>query len=63
MAEVQARGAHVIAIATEGSAGRVAERGEEVVEVPRTDSLLQPLFCHDAAAAVPPTSAPSARAA
>ena len=44
MAEVQARGAHVIAIATEGSAGRVAEHAEEVVEVPRTDWLLQPLL-------------------
>ena len=44
MAEVQARGAHVIAIATEGSAGRVAEHAEEVVEVPSTDWLLQPLL-------------------
>ena len=44
IAEVQARGAHVIAIATEGSAGRVAEHAEEVVEVPRTDWLLQPLL-------------------
>ena len=44
MAEVQARGAHVIAIATEGSAGQVAEHAEEVVEVPRTDWLLQPLL-------------------
>jgi glutamine---fructose-6-phosphate transaminase (isomerizing) len=44
MAEVQARGAHVIAIATEGSAGQVAEHAEEVVEVPRTDWLLQPIL-------------------
>jgi len=44
MAEVQARGAHVIAIATEGSAGQVAEHAEEIVEVPRTDWLLQPLL-------------------
>jgi glucosamine--fructose-6-phosphate aminotransferase (isomerizing) len=43
MAEVQARGAHVIAVATEGSV-RVAEYAEEVVEVPRTDWLLQPLL-------------------
>jgi glucosamine--fructose-6-phosphate aminotransferase (isomerizing) len=43
LAEVRARGAHVIAIATEGS-GQVAEYAEEVVEVPRTDWLLQPLL-------------------
>jgi len=43
MAEVRARGAHVIAVATEGS-GQVAEHAEEVVEVPRTDWLLQPLL-------------------
>jgi glucosamine--fructose-6-phosphate aminotransferase (isomerizing) len=43
IAEVRARGAHVIAIATDGS-GRVAEHAEEVVEVPRTDWLLQPLL-------------------
>ena len=42
VAEVQARGAHVIAVATEGST-RVAEVAEEVVYVPRTDWLLQPL--------------------
>jgi glucosamine--fructose-6-phosphate aminotransferase (isomerizing) len=40
MAEVQARGAHVIAVTTEGS--RV--RAEEVVSVPRTDWLLQPML-------------------
>jgi glucosamine--fructose-6-phosphate aminotransferase (isomerizing) len=43
MAEVRARGAHVVAVATEGNA-RVAEYAEEVVEVPRTDWLLQPLL-------------------
>ena len=43
MAEVQARGAHVIAVATEGS-HQVAENSEEVVYVPRTDWLLQPLL-------------------
>jgi glucosamine--fructose-6-phosphate aminotransferase (isomerizing) len=43
IAEVRARGAHVIAIATAGT-GQVAEYAEEVVEVPRTDWLLQPLL-------------------
>jgi glucosamine--fructose-6-phosphate aminotransferase (isomerizing) len=43
IAEVRARGAHVIAVATEGS-GQVAEYAEDVVEVPRTDWLLQPLL-------------------
>jgi glutamine---fructose-6-phosphate transaminase (isomerizing) len=43
IAEVRARGAHVIAVATEGS-GQVAEYAEEIVEVPRTDWLLQPLL-------------------
>jgi glutamine---fructose-6-phosphate transaminase (isomerizing) len=43
IAEVRARGAHVIAVATAGS-GQVAEHAEEVVEVPRTDWLLQPLL-------------------
>ena len=43
LAEVRARGAHVIAVATEGSV-QVAEYAEEVVEVPRTDWLLQPLL-------------------
>jgi glucosamine--fructose-6-phosphate aminotransferase (isomerizing) len=40
IAEVQARGAHVIAVTTEGT--HVA--AEEVVEIPRTDWLLQPLL-------------------
>ena len=43
IAEVRARGAHVIAVATEGS-GHVAEHAEEVLEIPRTDWLLQPLL-------------------
>jgi glucosamine--fructose-6-phosphate aminotransferase (isomerizing) len=43
IAEVRARGAHVIAVATEGS-GKAAEHAEEVVEVPRTDWLLQPML-------------------
>ena len=43
MAEVRARGAHVIAVATEGS-DHVAEHAEEVVYVPRTDWLLQPML-------------------
>ena len=43
MAEVQARGAHVIAVATEGST-EAAENSEEVLYVPKTDWLLQPLL-------------------
>jgi glucosamine--fructose-6-phosphate aminotransferase (isomerizing) len=43
IAEVRARGAHVIAVATENG-GQVAEHAEEVVELPRTDWLLQPLL-------------------
>ena len=43
LAEVRARGAHVIAVATEGS-GQVAEYAEEVVALPRTDWMLQPLL-------------------
>jgi glucosamine--fructose-6-phosphate aminotransferase (isomerizing) len=43
IAEVRARGAHVIAVATEGS-GQVAEHAEEVVELPSTDWMLQPLL-------------------
>ncbi len=43
IAEVRARGAHVIAVATEDG-GQVAEHAEEVVELPRTDWLLQPLL-------------------
>ena len=43
MAEVRARGAHVIAVATEGTA-EVGQQAEEVVRVPRTDWILQPLL-------------------
>ena len=43
IAEVRARGAHVIAVATAGSA-HVAEHAEEMVQVPRTDWLLQPIL-------------------
>src|SRR5688572_22033904 len=42
-AEVRARGAHVIAVATEGSAG-VEEGTDEVIRVPKTDWLLQPIL-------------------
>jgi glucosamine--fructose-6-phosphate aminotransferase (isomerizing) len=42
IAEVRARGAHVVAVATEGD-HQVAEHAEEVVYVPRTDWLIQPL--------------------
>lgn len=43
IAEVRARGAHVLAIATEGTA-QVGEHAEEVIHVPRTDWLLQPML-------------------
>jgi glutamine---fructose-6-phosphate transaminase (isomerizing) len=43
IAEVRARGAHVLAIATEGSA-QVGEHAEEVIHVPRTNWLLQPIL-------------------
>src|SRR5204863_8201803 len=43
IAEVRARGAHVLAIATEGSA-QVGEHAEEVLHVPRTNWLLQPML-------------------
>ena len=43
MAEVRARGAHVIAVATQGSK-EVAEHAEEVIYIPRTDWLLQPIL-------------------
>ena len=43
MAEVRARGAHVIAIATEGSEEAAAE-ADDVITVPRTDWLLQPIL-------------------
>jgi glucosamine--fructose-6-phosphate aminotransferase (isomerizing) len=43
MQEVRARGAHVIAVATEGNA-EIAEHAEEVLRVPRTDWMLQPIL-------------------
>jgi glucosamine--fructose-6-phosphate aminotransferase (isomerizing) len=43
MQEVRARGAHVIAVGTEGDAG-LAEHAEHVITVPRTDWMLQPLL-------------------
>jgi glucosamine--fructose-6-phosphate aminotransferase (isomerizing) len=43
VAEVRARGAQVLAVATDGDA-RVAEYAEEVLYVPRTDWLLQPVL-------------------
>ncbi|HYH54929.1 MAG TPA: glutamine--fructose-6-phosphate transaminase (isomerizing), partial [Solirubrobacterales bacterium] len=41
--EVRARGAHVIAIATEGNVD-IGEHAEEVIRVPDTDWMLQPLL-------------------
>jgi glucosamine--fructose-6-phosphate aminotransferase (isomerizing) len=43
MAETRARGAHVIAVATEGTP-QVEGQAEEIVRVPRTDWTLQPLL-------------------
>lgn len=43
MEEVRARGADVVAIATEGTP-RVAEASDLVIEVPRTDWILQPIL-------------------
>jgi glutamine---fructose-6-phosphate transaminase (isomerizing) len=43
VSEVRARGAHVIAVATEGDEA-VAQNAEQVVYVPPTDWLLQPLL-------------------
>ena len=43
MQEVRARGAHVIAIATEGDE-TVGQHAEETVFVPRTDWILQPIL-------------------
>ncbi len=43
MQEVRARGAHVIAVATEGDQN-IGEHAEEVFHVPRTDWILQPLL-------------------
>jgi glucosamine--fructose-6-phosphate aminotransferase (isomerizing) len=41
--EVRARGAHVIAVATEGDA-RIGEHADQVLRVPATDWMLQPLL-------------------
>jgi glucosamine--fructose-6-phosphate aminotransferase (isomerizing) len=43
MQEVRARGAHVIAVATAGDTA-MAEQAEEVIYVPRTDWMLEPLL-------------------
>jgi glucosamine--fructose-6-phosphate aminotransferase (isomerizing) len=43
MQEVRARGAHVIAVATEGNT-EIGEHAEEVLRVPRTDWMLQPIL-------------------
>ncbi len=43
MQEVRARGAHVIAVATEGNID-IGEHAESVIRVPRTDWMLQPLL-------------------
>src|SRR4051794_611248 len=43
VAEVKARGAHVVAVATEGN-DEIADHAEEVLYVPRTDWLLQPIL-------------------
>jgi glutamine---fructose-6-phosphate transaminase (isomerizing) len=43
MQEVRARGAHVIAIGTEGSTA-LAGHADQVLQVPRTDWMLQPLL-------------------
>ncbi len=43
MQEVRARGAHVIAVATEGN-DAIAEHAETVIRVPKTDWMLQPLL-------------------
>jgi glucosamine--fructose-6-phosphate aminotransferase (isomerizing) len=43
MQEVSARGAHVIAVATEGNPD-VAEHAQEILLVPQTDWMLQPLL-------------------
>ena len=43
MQEVRARGAHVIAVATEGN-HEIGEHAEEVLRVPATDWMLQPIL-------------------
>jgi glucosamine--fructose-6-phosphate aminotransferase (isomerizing) len=44
VAEVRARGAHVIAVATEGAEEEVGPHAEHIVYVPRTDWLLQAIL-------------------
>ena len=43
MQEVRARGAHLIAVSTEGNA-MIAEQADSVIAIPRTDWILQPLL-------------------
>jgi glucosamine--fructose-6-phosphate aminotransferase (isomerizing) len=43
MQEVRARGAHLIAVSTEGNA-IIAEQADSVIAIPRTDWILQPLL-------------------
>ena len=43
MQEVRARGAHVIAVATEGN-DEIAQHAEQIVYVPQTDWMLEPLL-------------------
>jgi len=43
MQEVRARGAHVIAVATEGNA-TIGEHADELLRIPRTDWMLQPIL-------------------
>jgi glucosamine--fructose-6-phosphate aminotransferase (isomerizing) len=43
MQEVRARGAHVIAVATEGNMD-IGEHAEEVLRVPDSDWMLQPIL-------------------
>ena len=44
MQEVRARGAHVIAVATEGDARRSASTPRRCCAIPRTDWMLQPML-------------------
>jgi glucosamine--fructose-6-phosphate aminotransferase (isomerizing) len=43
MQEVRARGAHLIAVSTEGNT-MIAEQADSVIPIPRTDWILQPLL-------------------
>ena len=42
MEEVKARGAHVLAVTTEETAGKLKEAADRVILVPKTHPLLQP---------------------